>query len=134
MCGYGRNRWLVLDSRGWQSFSIRHLTETGFVVSSPSPPHPHRASVGPPPPPPILPSNRERGRFPLSSVGFIECCSRKERNGTAWLLAKVRKIRGARRKMGALGCSLRSGKMDVKHILLRFSETRKSRMQFLNNM
>jgi hypothetical protein len=47
-CGYGRNRWLVLDSREWQLFSIRHLAETGFV-------------------PPNLPPKGTEGSFPFLS-------------------------------------------------------------------
>ena len=105
----------MLDSREWQLFSIRHLTDFGFV-------------------PPQSATQLVPRALSLSWVGFIEFCSRKERNGTASLLAEVWKLRGVRRKMGTLGCSLCSGKMDVKRILLRLSETRKSGTHFLNKM
>jgi hypothetical protein len=48
---------------------------------------------------------------------YIECGSRKERNGIMWLLAEVWQLKGIRRNTDKGRCPLCIGAEDVIHIL-----------------
>ena len=53
----------------------------------------------------------------------IECCSRTERSGIAWLIVGMWQLKGVRRNVDKESCPLCFGKEDVKHILLECKET-----------
>jgi hypothetical protein len=59
---------------------------------------------------------------------YTVCCTRNERSGLAWFKTGTWKLRGMRKGRRPL-CS--EGE-DAIHILLKFSETRKWREQFLS--
>ena len=47
---------------------------------------------------------------------YIECCSRKERSGIAWLIAGIWELKGVRRNADKGRCPLCVEEEDVKHI------------------
>jgi hypothetical protein len=63
---------------------------------------------------------------------YISCCSRTERSGLAWFKIGIWKLRGMRKESEKGRCPLCSEEEDPIHILLKCSETRKWREQFLN--
>jgi hypothetical protein len=64
---------------------------------------------------------------------YIECCSRKERSGIAWLIAGIWQLKGVRRKADKGRCPLCFEKDDVKHILLECKETKYWREKLIHN-
>jgi hypothetical protein len=63
---------------------------------------------------------------------YISCCTRNERSGLAWFKTGVWKLRGMRKGFEKGRCPLCSEDEDAIHILLKCSETRKWREQFLS--
>ena len=53
---------------------------------------------------------------------YIECCSRKERSGIAWLIAGTWQLKGVRRNADKGRCPLCLQEEDVKRILLECKE------------
>jgi hypothetical protein len=66
------------------------------------------------------------------SGGERTCCTRNERSGLAWFKTGIWKLRGMRKGFEEGRCSLCSENEDAIHILLKCSETRKWREQFLS--
>jgi hypothetical protein len=58
---------------------------------------------------------------------YIECCSRKERSGTAWLIVGIWQLKGVRRNADKERCPLCLEEEDEKHILLECKETKHRR-------
>jgi hypothetical protein len=63
---------------------------------------------------------------------YISCCSMTERSGLAWFKSGIWKLRGMRKRFKKERCPLCSEEEDPIHILLKCSETRKWRKQFLS--
>jgi hypothetical protein len=63
---------------------------------------------------------------------YISCCTRTERSGLAWFKTGIWKLRGMRKGFEKGRCPLCSEEEDSIHILLKCSETRKWREQFLS--
>jgi hypothetical protein len=63
---------------------------------------------------------------------YIVCCTRNERSGLAWFKTGIWKLRGMRKGFERRRCSLCSEDEDAIHILLKCSETRRWREQFLS--
>jgi hypothetical protein len=63
---------------------------------------------------------------------YISCCTRDERSGLAWFKTGIWKLRGMRKGFEKGRCPLCSEEEDRIHILLKCSETRKWREQFLS--
>jgi hypothetical protein len=63
---------------------------------------------------------------------YIVCCTRNERSGLAWFRTGIKKLRGMRKGFEKGRCPLCSEDEDAAHILLKCSETRKRREQFLS--
>jgi hypothetical protein len=63
---------------------------------------------------------------------YIVCCTRNERSGLAWFTTGIWKLRGMRKGFEKGRCPLCSEDDDAIHILLKCSETRKWREQFLS--
>jgi hypothetical protein len=57
-------------------------------------------------------------KFSWGKKLYIECCSRKQRSGIAWLIAGIWQLKGVRRNADKGRCPLCFEKEDVKHILL----------------
>jgi hypothetical protein len=72
-------------------------------------------------------------KFSWSKELYIEWCSRKERHGTAWLLAGVWQLKWLRRNSHNGKCPLCLEEEDVKHILLDCSDSRNWRLHVLND-
>jgi hypothetical protein len=62
---------------------------------------------------------------------YTVCCTRNERGGLAWFKTGIWKLRGMRKGSEKARCPLCSEDEDATHILLKCSETRKWREQFL---
>jgi hypothetical protein len=63
---------------------------------------------------------------------YIVCCTRNERSRLAWFRTGVWKLGGMRKGFEKGRCPLCSADEDAVHILLKCSETRKWREQFLS--
>jgi hypothetical protein len=63
---------------------------------------------------------------------YISCCSSTERSGLAWFKTGIWKLRGMRKGFQKERCPLCSEEEDPTHILLKCSEIRKWREQFLS--
>jgi hypothetical protein len=63
---------------------------------------------------------------------YIFCCSKTERSGLACFKTGIWKLRGMRKGFEKGRCPLCSEEEDAIHILLKCSETRKWREQFLS--
>jgi hypothetical protein len=63
---------------------------------------------------------------------YIECCSRKEMSGIAWLIAGIRQLEGVRRNADKGRCPL-CLEEDVKHILLECKETKHWREKLIHD-
>jgi hypothetical protein len=63
----------------------------------------------------------------------IECCSRTERSGIAWLIARMWQLKGVRRNADKGRCPLCFGKEDVEHILLKCKETKHWRVKLIHD-
>jgi hypothetical protein len=63
---------------------------------------------------------------------YISCCRRIERSGLAWFKTGIWKLRGMRKGSEKGRCPVRSEEEDPIHILLKLSETRMWREQFLS--
>jgi hypothetical protein len=61
---------------------------------------------------------------------YIECCSRKEKSGIAWLIAGIWQLEGVRRNADKERRPLCLGEEDVKHILLECKETKHWREKY----
>jgi hypothetical protein len=59
--------------------------------------------------------------------------TRKERIGVIWLKAGIWKLKGIRRGLEKGRCLLCSGEEDVKHILLKYKESKKWREEWPNS-
>jgi hypothetical protein len=64
---------------------------------------------------------------------YIECCSRKERSGIAWLIAGMWQLKGVRRIADKGRCPLCFEKEDAKHILLECKETKYWREKLIHD-
>jgi hypothetical protein len=64
---------------------------------------------------------------------YIECCSRKERSGIAWLIAGIWQLKGVRRNADKGRCPLCLEEEDVKHILLEFKGTKYWREKLIHD-
>jgi hypothetical protein len=60
------------------------------------------------------------------------CCTRNERSGLAWFRTGIWKLRGMRKGFEKGRCPLCSKDEDAVHTLLKYSETKKWREQFLS--
>jgi hypothetical protein len=65
-------------------------------------------------------------KYEWGKVSYIDKCTRKERMGIIWLKAGIWKLRGIRRGFERRRCALCLGEEDVKQILLKCSEPKKS--------
>jgi hypothetical protein len=72
-------------------------------------------------------------KFSWGKKLYIECCSRKERSGIAWLIAGIWQLKGVRRKADKGRCPLYFEKEDVEHILLECKETKYWREKLIHN-
>jgi hypothetical protein len=63
---------------------------------------------------------------------YIGCCTRNERSGLAWFRTGIWKLRGMRKGFEKGRCLLCSEDEDPIHIVLKCSEMRKWREQFLS--
>jgi hypothetical protein len=63
---------------------------------------------------------------------YISCCSKTERSGLAWFKTGIWKLKGMRKGSEKGRCPLCSEEEDPIHILLKCSETRKWKEQFLS--
>jgi hypothetical protein len=63
---------------------------------------------------------------------YIECCSRKERSGIAWLIAGMWQLIGVRRNADKGRCPLCLEEEDVKHVLLECKETNHWRVKLIH--
>jgi hypothetical protein len=61
--------------------------------------------------------------FSLGKMLYIECCSRKQRSGIAWLIAGIWQLKGVRRNADKGRCPICFEEEDVEHILLECKET-----------
>jgi hypothetical protein len=64
---------------------------------------------------------------------YIECCSRKQRSGIAWLIAGIWQLEGVRRNADKGRCPLCIEKEDAKHILLECKETKYWREKLIHD-
>jgi hypothetical protein len=64
---------------------------------------------------------------------YIECCSRKERSGIAWLIAGIWQLKGVRRNTDKGSSPLCLEEEDVKHILLECKETKYWRVKLIHD-
>jgi hypothetical protein len=63
----------------------------------------------------------------------IECCSRKERSGIAWLIAGIWQLKGVGRNADKGRCPLCFEKEVVRHILLECKETKYWREKLIHD-
>jgi hypothetical protein len=54
---------------------------------------------------------------------YIECCSRRERSGIAWLIAGIWQLKGVRRNADKGRFALCFEEEDAKYVLLEWQET-----------
>jgi len=58
-------------------------------------------------------------------MSYIECCTKQERNGTAWLFAGMRRLRKIRKKTEKGKCTLFLDKENIQRTLLSFIDLEK---------
>jgi hypothetical protein len=72
-------------------------------------------------------------KYEWGKVSYIDKCKTKEILGIIWLKAGIWKLKGIRRGFEKGRCPLCLGEEDVKHTLLKCSETKKWREKCVNN-
>ena len=63
---------------------------------------------------------------------YVEWCSRKNKSGITWLLAKVWQLKGIKQNAVKGRCTTCSEKEDAKHVLLDSRDTRNWRRKLIN--
>jgi hypothetical protein len=64
---------------------------------------------------------------------YLECCSRKERSGIAWLIVGIWQLKGVRRNADKERYPLCLEEEDVEHILLECKETKHWRVKLIHD-